>query len=107
MSPMSDYERNEELKKYILQWYIYIPHAGAMMKRQRPDHPFKSAPYFVGKRIAKKKGPESKITIKGHQMPFARVAFLLMKGDWPKGIIIHKNKNGFDQRWENLQELKD
>ena len=105
MTAMYKWEEDEYLKKYLLDWYIYLPGPGAMMKRQRPDHPFKAAPFFVGIRVKKKKrGSEGVIYIKGHTIIYARLAFLLMTGDWPKGKVIHINKNGFDQRWVNLRE---
>jgi len=39
-----------------------------------------------------------------HSFLTSRLAWLYMKGEWPKGIIDHKNHRRADDRWENLRE---
>ena len=33
-----------------------------------------------------------------------RLAFLYINGEWPNGLVDHKNNDGFDNRWDNLRE---
>lgn len=33
-----------------------------------------------------------------------RLAWFYVTGEWPQGIILHRNDDGFDCRWENLFE---
>ncbi|CAB4124867.1 HNH nuclease [uncultured Caudovirales phage] len=35
----------------------------------------------------------------------ARIAWLLMTGDWPKHTIDHKNRISIDHRWDNLSDV--
>jgi HNH endonuclease len=44
------------------------------------------------------------IRIKRHNYISSRVAFLYMKGRWPKEVMDHKNGVTTDDRWENLRE---
>lgn len=41
---------------------------------------------------------------KGVPLKVHRVAFLLMTGNWPKGLIDHENRIRSDNRWSNLRD---
>jgi hypothetical protein len=44
------------------------------------------------------------IRIDGKMHKAHRLAFLYMKGSWPKWMIDHKDENGLNNRWKNLRE---
>lgn len=43
------------------------------------------------------------ITLKDRDYPEHHLAWLWMTGDWPSGIVDHKNLDRSDNRWENLR----
>jgi hypothetical protein len=45
------------------------------------------------------------IRIDGKLYDAQRLAFLYMNGEFPKLLVDHKNRNGLDNRWENLKEV--
>jgi len=44
------------------------------------------------------------VAISGRKYRAHRMAFLIMKGFWPKNEIDHINGDGLDNRWVNLRE---
>lgn len=44
-----------------------------------------------------------RVVIRGRVYGGHRLAWLLMTGQWPDGLIDHKNLNTTDNRWENLR----
>lgn len=46
-----------------------------------------------------------KIRIDGKLYRAGRLAFLYMTGKWPKGIIDHKDRNPFNDRWNNYRDV--
>jgi Demerecviridae HNH endonuclease len=53
------------------------------------------------------KGERIIISIFGQRHPASHIAWLLMTGEWPAGIIDHKNNIGTDNRWSNLRPATD
>lgn len=45
------------------------------------------------------------IQLHGEKWTASRLAMFFMNGELPKGRIQHKNKNPYDCRYENLQEV--
>jgi len=99
-------EDNEGMKQFLLKNYSYIKQTGSVVKGPAPDDPFADvSDRMVGKQRRGSKLRFKVIRIKGFRFLLARVAFLLVNGDWPKGIIAHKNGNRMDTRWSNLIEV--
>lgn len=46
------------------------------------------------------------IYLLGRQIAAARIAYLLMTGEWPEYEVDHKNLNRGDNRWSNLRHAK-
>lgn len=44
------------------------------------------------------------IDVDGKTYSAHRLAVFYMTGEWPKGVVDHKNHNGADNRWNNLRE---
>jgi hypothetical protein len=44
------------------------------------------------------------VSVFGRRYRAARIVWLWMTGDWPKGDIDHINNDPMDDRWENLRE---
>jgi len=96
-------EADEELKQFILQNYSYVKETGVIVKGIAPDDPFADVSRkIVGK--AKKVSPRKQRVLRtqGFRFLYARVAFLLVNGDWPTKKIVHRNGNLWDTRWSNL-----
>lgn len=49
-------------------------------------------------------GPYSHVALGRKDIRRSRIAFVLMTGDWPKGLVDHVNGDTGDDRWENLRE---
>lgn len=45
------------------------------------------------------------IRIDGKIYPAHRVAWYLQTGDWPSGVVDHINREGLDNRWDNLRDV--
>lgn len=46
-----------------------------------------------------------RLMIKRKMYAIHRLAWLYMTGDWPKGLIHHKNRNKCDNRFANLADV--
>lgn len=86
------------ISKDIRDWLIYEPATGRFYWR-------------VAKGCKRKGSPAGSIwdgywIIRIHSRNYraCRLAFLYMKGRWPKALVDHKNGNTFDDRWRNLRE---
>lgn len=99
-------EENEDAKQFILKKYSYIKETGAVIKGEDPDDPYADVHrIMVGKTGRGSKLKFKVVRVKGFRFILARVAFLLVNGDWPKGTIRHKNLDRMDTRWSNLYEF--
>lgn len=45
------------------------------------------------------------VTIDDEQYAEHRLAWFYVTGEWPKGLVDHKNLDRSDNRWENLREV--
>lgn len=43
--------------------------------------------------------------INGRDYPAGRLAWLYMTGEWPLGVVDHKNTDTGDNRWTNLRDV--
>lgn len=81
----------------------YNPLSGTFMWRITPGKRIQR-----GKKagsIFKSKGPPyQRIRIFGHSYLAHRLAFLYMRGHWPRNQVDHKDRNGLNNRWLNLRE---
>lgn len=48
-------------------------------------------------------GPRLKVGIHGQQYMVHRIIWLWMKGRWPRYEVDHENRDGLDNRWDNLR----
>lgn len=87
----------EELIKLFNDKYEYNPETGVVI--------YKTGSY------RKTKGQVAGTRSKGYfvltldkNYQAHRLIFLIMTGDWPKGVIDHKDGDGFNNKWENLRD---
>lgn len=45
------------------------------------------------------------VRVDGKIYPAHRIAWFLKTGEWPTGVIDHINRDGEDNRWENLRDV--
>ena len=88
-----------ELRKLI----AYNPRTGQFWYRERPDD------QRFNTRCAER--PAARMNVQGYRYVAimgvkyraARVAYALVMGEWPKGLVDHRNRKRADDRWENIR----
>jgi HNH endonuclease/AP2 domain len=87
--------------KDLSKVFSYDPETG-VISRKINFRKYKSA---VGVACGSKDGfGHLSVTHKGVRILSHRLAFFLMTGDWPTGLIDHINGQPSDNRWSNLRE---
>lgn len=102
---MSEMYRNDEIKDvkyYILNNVIYDPDNGQLWLRETETQPETLIPITDDK--AANKHLRGRVKINGKKAVAARVAYLLVHGDWPRVPIVCLNGCESDIRWTNLWE---
>jgi len=102
---MKKIEREDFTADEVRQMLSYDPKTGAFTWRYRSDYPRKWNTRYAGKPAGTRaKTGYLYIEIR-RKLPTkaARIAWLLMTGEWPKGIVDHRNGKRDDARWENLR----
>jgi HNH endonuclease len=96
--------------EYLREALSYDPITGALTWRERPLHHFKHAHaqaawngYFPGRRAGSADKKYSNVYIDDVRHGTHRIIWTMQTGSWPKQID-HKNRDGHDNRWENLRE---
>jgi hypothetical protein len=79
----------------LRELYYYNPEAGTFENRKR------------GALAGAKSSDCYVLRVDGKQYLAHRLAWLYVTGDWPTGIVRHKNLCGTDNRWTNLIDASD
>jgi hypothetical protein len=80
---------------------VYEPESGALRwRRQAGRHGRMPAGSIAG---SKNNEGYVHVSIAGKKVKAHRIAFALMTGDWPHGVIDHINMDRGDNRWNNLR----
>jgi len=102
---MSEMYRNDEIrdiKLYILNNIIYNPDEGQLWLRATESQPEELIP--ITDHRAANKDYRGRCKIQGKRLIAARVAYLLVHGEWPGLPIVCLNGSESDIRWTNLWE---
>lgn len=102
---MNSMYRNDEIKDlkcYILNNIIYDPDDGQLWLRETESQP-ETLLKITDARAANRDW-RGRVKINGRRAVAARVAYLLVHGDWAKAPIICLNGCESDIRWTNLWE---
>lgn len=80
----------------------YDPYTGVFTRIKSPWHP---ASVGVEAGSTKKHGNVFYREISIFNRPYQghRLAFLYMTGEWPNGLVDHKDRDGLNNRWVNLR----
>ena len=96
------------LRDLLVEMLDYEPETGALLWRIDWSHGpscFGVTGTFAGKIRQYKDGYKAHvISLYGEEWIASRLIWLLMAGEWPKGIVDHKNGDPTDQRWSNLRD---
>lgn len=109
---------SEEIKNEIRLRYHYDPDTGYITFKERTPEHHKAYEYFnntyAGK-IATKVRKENtgyvysylnfEYKLVQYILSAARVAWLLMTGDWPKHTIDHIDRDSTNNKWDNLRDV--
>lgn len=91
------------LIREILRRFEYDPITGIVRYRVAFNH---KAPGDIAGSVWSKRGIHYlKICCFNRTFILHRVIFVLMRGEWPQGVIDHINRNGLDNRWCNLRDV--
>lgn len=109
---------SEEIKNEIKLRYEYNPETGQILFKERSKEYHAAYKYFnktyAGNAATKvfKQGDGYMYTklnfeYKGkcYNLSAARVAWLLMTGDWPKHTIDHIDRDSTNNKWDNLRDV--
>lgn len=102
---MSGMYRNDEIKDqkyYLLNNVIYDPDKGELWLRETESQPETLIP--IGDARSANKEFRGRVKINGKRVVAARVAYLLVHGEWAKAPIVCLNGCESDIRWTNLWE---
>tara|TARA_Y100000593_G_scaffold75007_1_gene138248 strand:- start:1888 stop:2391 length:504 start_codon:yes stop_codon:yes gene_type:complete len=93
----------------VLNKYLnYLPKTGIFIWKKRgiPSFDSKFAGKQAGTEHVSTTGRRSiKIKIEGKSYYAHRIAWVLMTGDWPEGVVDHKDQNSMNNRWTNLRDV--
>jgi hypothetical protein len=98
--------RNEITADYVRSVLDYNPDTGVFLWKARTD--VVKPGWWKTKHEGKIAGTPSssghiQIRIGGGKVDAARIAFLIMTGEWPEHFMDHKDGNPADNRWDNLR----
>lgn len=102
---MSGMYRNDEIKDqkyYLLNNIIYEPDTGQLFLRATSSQP--EVPIKITDIRTSNRDYRGRVEINGKRVVAARIAYLLVHGDWPKCPIVCLNGCESDIRWTNLWE---
>jgi hypothetical protein len=85
---------------------IYDPETGIFTWRYRPDQRKEWNSRFAGKPTGHRDSRHGEIRIGFHYGIYQahRLAWLYMTGEWPPGVVDHKDCNPSNNVWTNLRE---
>lgn len=84
--------------KELRQFLDYDPETGIFTRKKTLSN---NTPKTVG-------GPDGdywKISVCGRRVRAHRLAWLWMTGEWPKGVIDHRDGDGRNNCWSNLRDV--
>lgn len=97
--------RNDLSANYVRRILDYDPATGRFVWKSRGDIPAHLNRRFSGT-SAGSPDDKGRIQIKICKANYyaSRLAWLIMTGDWPERDIDHRNRNLFDNSWNNLRQ---
>jgi hypothetical protein len=88
----------------VRRWFAYDPCTGVVSWTKKPNRNIRVGA-AAGFRWTDGANTYIRITAEGRQVFAHTVAFILMTGDAPLGVIDHQNGDGTDNSWANLRDV--
>lgn len=91
------------LIREILRRFEYNPVTGVVTHRIASNN--KNTGAIAGYNVVRGHLTYLQVCVLNRYFLLHRVAWVLMRGEWPQGEIDHINRNGLDNRWSNLRDV--